>query len=111
MTDDCGKAVGHVRHESLRPKVQHEPEHDGGNENCGSCLAEIVLHLIPYIDGYRAAVRRLILGQLNQQGVLGAVILSMDMYDKRHQDCHAQADDIEGVGHYQSPVRKKHFRK
>ena len=39
------------------------------------------------------------------------VILSMDMYDKRHQDCHAQADDIEGVGHNQSPVRKEHFRK
>ena len=103
--------MGHVGHESLRPKVQHEPEHDGGNENCGSGLAEIVLHLIPYIDGYRTAVRRFILRQLNQQGVLGAVILSMDMYDKRHQDCHAQADDIEGVGHNQGPVRKEHFRK
>src|SRR5699024_10750432 len=81
---------------------------DGGDENGGTSLGEIILHLFPHIQRNGTGVGAFVFGQLNEQGT-ALLVRPHPSQDESHHYAHHQSDDIHGKGGQHGPFAEEHL--
>ena len=89
-------------------KVQQEPNRQRSNKNRSACLFQIILDLLPHIDGHRPGIGQLILRQFDHQ-VIDALFPIQKVDDGGHHNGNHNANQVHGISHQHGVVSKKHL--
>ena len=105
-----GKTSAHIFHKARGAEIEERPDEDGGNEDGGACFDEVVLDLLPHIDGDGARIGELIFGQFDDE-IVDRFLFVDEVDDGGDGDRHDDADEIHREGGEHRVCPEEHLRK
>ena len=104
-----GKAPAHVLHKARGAEVEERPDEDGRDEDGRTRFHEIVLDLLPHIDGDGARVGHLVFGQFDDE-IVDRLLFVDEVDDGGDGDRHDDADEIHREGGEHRVRPEEHLR-
>ena len=105
-----GKTSAHILHKARGAEIEERPDEDGRDEDGRTRFHEIVLDLLPHIDGDGARVGHLVFGQFDDE-IVDCLLFVDEVDDGGDGDRNDYADEIHREGGEHRVCPEEHLRK